>query len=153
MYRSTIVASFIRAIIYLQSTAVEFGNITDHDILISGGMYWSLIECGVGLISCCLPSTYGVLRRSILRRDHASHRNARQGHSNSSEGYKASRSILRGIQHHRIDSQASEIELAAVNPAHTRLTTKVEGPTENTEAALAIHSRNRIGITKTFAVV
>jgi len=62
----SIVASAFRMVTYLESTKVEFEPGTDTLILITGGIYWSLVECGLALICCCLPTLQGTFRKHAL---------------------------------------------------------------------------------------
>ncbi|KAL8785711.1 MAG: hypothetical protein Q9195_008535 [Heterodermia aff. obscurata] len=141
--KSTIVASIIRAITYRQSTAVEFDKHTDTGILVTGAIYWSLIECGVGLISCCLPPTYGLLRRSVFKPNGASFRY----HSSDQQYQLTARGG--GFRRQVNGSQASDVELAAIHPAHT---TSAEGPKpDEAREAMAMSPRNQILVTTTFA--
>lgn len=136
---------------YLQSTAVEFEKGTDTDILITGGIYWSVVECGVGLISCCLPTVYGVFRSKAAKAtlkstrltsldSHPFHRNSRTGH--------LPRGVTKGLDSHWADSQGSAIELAVSLPQETRTTAKAEGLAD--VESWGAESRDQILITKTF---
>lgn len=130
---------------------MEFDQSTDTDILITGGIYWSLIECGVGLISCCLPATYGVFRRIVLRASDATQRVSLRYHSEQSRKHGLSLNPGRGFQRQVDYSQAGDVELAAIYPAHTNNKTSAEGPTDEAREAIAISPRNQILVTKTFA--
>jgi len=55
-----LVASLIRMILYWHFTHLAVKAIiaegVDNDIVITRGLYWSLIESGLAIIACCLPT-------------------------------------------------------------------------------------------------
>ena len=137
---------------YLQSTVVEFDNNINIDLLITGGIYWSVFECGVGLISCCLPIAYGVFRtKANASALQAAHLPARE-----SRAFAASWESARGAPKGRFDrllnddSHATDIELMGRFPeqTHSRTTTRAEGLTRAQEWDAS--PKDQIFITKTF---
>lgn len=137
---------------YLQSTAVEFQKGTDTDILITGGIYWSVVECGVGLISCCLPTAYGVFRSKAAEAARKSTRltslDSQPFQRNSRTGHHLPRSVARGLDNHWADCHGSRIELAVSLPEQTQTTTEAEGSAD--VESWGAGPRDQILITKTF---
>ena len=81
--------------------------LNDFLVLITGGIYWSVVECGVGLVSACLPTVYGALRRQVAK----TWKNMSGGRSSEWAGYGFRNPTSRGYKQ-RKDSESSQIELA-----------------------------------------
>ncbi|KAB8302374.1 hypothetical protein EYC80_005800 [Monilinia laxa] len=56
----TIAASIIRMIVFIQATAHSPTN-RPPPVICTSGLYWSMIESGLGVIAACLPAQYGLL--------------------------------------------------------------------------------------------
>lgn len=140
-------------ITYLQSTAAEFKPGTDTDILITGGIYWSVVECGVGLISCCLPTVYGVFRtKALMSTFHSTKLTSLKSNPSEMRGSYSGNSMPRGtkggMDRHWNDSQESDVELAGRLPGQTQNLTRAEGPRD--VESWGTGPRDQILITKTF---
>ncbi|TGO44540.1 hypothetical protein BCON_0501g00010 [Botryotinia convoluta] len=59
--QSTIAASIVRMIVFIQATAVNYDPHADFEFICTSGLYWSLIESSLGVIAACLPAQYGLL--------------------------------------------------------------------------------------------
>lgn len=46
----------------LTKGTAEFLQGTDTSILITGGIYWSIVETGLAIICCCLPTVQALFR-------------------------------------------------------------------------------------------
>ncbi|APA06872.1 predicted protein [Sclerotinia sclerotiorum 1980 UF-70] len=57
----TIAASIVRMIVFIQATAVNYDPHADFEFICTSGLYWSMIESGLGIIAACLPAQYGLL--------------------------------------------------------------------------------------------
>ncbi|QSZ30119.1 hypothetical protein DSL72_004639 [Monilinia vaccinii-corymbosi] len=57
----TIAASIVRMIVFTKATAVNYDPHADFEFICTSGLYWSLIESGLGIIAACLPVQYGLL--------------------------------------------------------------------------------------------
>ena len=115
-------------------------------VLITGGIYWSVVESGVGLMSACLPIVYGIFRTKAVRHSIHNIKNTSSDKSNSSRGFWGSQ-FHPTVPHSRLDrlrndSQASDIELAS----RGNNTTKASVDEEHHRAA----PRDQILVTKTF---
>lgn len=62
----TVAASITRMVVYIQSLNVEFQEKADIDFLSTNGVYWCIIEAGLGLTAACLPTLYGLFRTKAL---------------------------------------------------------------------------------------
>ncbi|PQE28267.1 plasma membrane Pth11 protein [Rutstroemia sp. NJR-2017a WRK4] len=56
----TIAASIVRMVIFIQATAGIYNPLQLH-VLCTTGLYFSLLECALGLLAACLPAQYGLL--------------------------------------------------------------------------------------------
>ena len=128
----SIVASILRMVTYLQSTKVEFEPGTDTDskafthtfnsrrlqfanissVLITGVIYWAVVESGIALISCCLPTIHSFTRRKISQRS-TSGPNSTQGYTQRSA---FRRSILRkqGYREEKNSTSSDALELTNI---------------------------------------
>lgn len=139
---------------YLESTAAEFTKNSDTDILITGGIYWSVVESGVGLISCCLPTVYGVFRSRMFG-SRTSNPHAYHSHTSHGTATIGAPSTIGGIgtfkekRWNDTSSQTSEIELTGqVQMTGPTNTAKAEGL--NDEISWGARPQDHILITKTF---
>ncbi|KAG4029788.1 hypothetical protein MFRU_014g00870 [Monilinia fructicola] len=57
----TIAASIVRMTVFIQATAVNYDPHADFEFICTSGLYWSMIESGLGVIAACLPAQYGLL--------------------------------------------------------------------------------------------
>ena len=81
--RSTVAASTTRMVVYIQSLNAEYviksdidceskaiasQKLIDHStaVLSTNGVYWCIIEAGLGLTAACLPTLYGLFRTKAL---------------------------------------------------------------------------------------
>jgi len=115
-------------------------------VLITGGIYWSVVESSVGLISACLPTVYGIFRSKTRGKSMQSSKVLR---SSPSTGGTWSSQTSRGIRlakndRLRSDSQASDIELASGTVQATAEASSVTGTWDT-------GLQDQILVTKTFA--
>jgi len=61
-----IVASIIRMVIYIQATSIAFQEHVDNDLLITRGLYWAMIEAGLALVACCLPTMSALTHKKSI---------------------------------------------------------------------------------------
>jgi hypothetical protein len=62
----TIAASITRMIVFIQAVQQlkkDFKSSGDNDLITTAGLYWSMIESGLGLLAACLPTIYHLLRK------------------------------------------------------------------------------------------
>ncbi|RAL63625.1 hypothetical protein DID88_003669 [Monilinia fructigena] len=61
-----VISSIIRLSVFFDAKyAIERGG-ADNDLLITQIIFWTMIECSLGLIAACLPLLYGLARRSSI---------------------------------------------------------------------------------------
>lgn len=62
----TVAASVTRMVIYIQSLDAEYVAKSDIDFLSTNGIYWCIVESGLGLTAACIPTLYGLFRTKAL---------------------------------------------------------------------------------------
>ncbi|CAG8956466.1 hypothetical protein HYFRA_00003851 [Hymenoscyphus fraxineus] len=56
----TIAASLMRMVVFIQATSVNYDPNADFEFICTAGLYWSMIEAGLGVLAACLPAQYGL---------------------------------------------------------------------------------------------
>lgn len=63
----TVGASIVRMVIFIQATSVNYNPHADFEFLCTSGLYWSMIESGLGLCAACLPVQYGLMKSKTIQ--------------------------------------------------------------------------------------
>ncbi|KAM3075815.1 hypothetical protein ACMFMG_007942 [Clarireedia jacksonii] len=63
----TIATSIIRMIVFIEATTVQYDPHEDFEYICTSGLYWSMIESGLGICAACLPSQYGLFSTTGLQ--------------------------------------------------------------------------------------
>ncbi|KAL8705958.1 MAG: hypothetical protein Q9201_000952 [Fulgogasparrea decipioides] len=142
MRLSTVGASIVRMVVFLQATSVQFNPNADFEFVCTAGLYWSMIESGLGLCAACLPVQYGLMKSKGVQSIVRSVQSAISLHSRSSPKNSAQRSKL-SPQHSQ-----EYIVTNAEGPAASDDHTLEMGRRPQHREIIVTHSLEQIGYSK-----
>ncbi|KAF2831052.1 hypothetical protein CC86DRAFT_134230 [Ophiobolus disseminans] len=142
----TLAASITRMVIFVNAVQVlkkAYKSSGTNNLTVTAGLYWTVFECGLGLIAACMPAIYVLLKRFSVRY-------IRTNNQQSKESLWSWRTVhSKSQQPSTMNFSVSEIELVPADAPHATINTRVEKQSVEDQSRHNNRHANGICVSKT----